>query len=250
MVATVYNIDQILVGKRLSVRGIRDDVSSNPNIRLPLLAGGLAVITVACCLLAHWEPRLPGDLRLTAMVQAHHSPTLDHVMQWVSRLSGGLSWYVAPPILVGGMAVWRLLGRFEAALVAACGPISLLNSVLKLAVDRPRPDPDLVRVVGTGGESSFPSGHAFLAILFWGFLGYLAYTRLRAPRLGALALFGSAVMILLVGFSRVYLGAHWPSDVLGGYIAGSTFLVILIWMEHRHSLRAKKGHDPASWADD
>ncbi len=122
------------------------------------------------------------------------------------------------------------------ALVVACGPISLLNSLLKLAVDRPRPGPDLVRAIGTAAESSFPSGHAFLAIVFWGFLAYLAYTHLKAPGLRPLALFISVAMILLVGASRVYLGAHWPSDVLGGYVAGSVCLVLLIWVERRRSL--------------
>lgn len=241
----MYNIAQMVAGKRLSLREIQDHVKSTRNMGLPLLALGLAILTVACCLLAHGEPRLPGDLRLTLLVQAHHGPALDLVMQWVSRLSGGLTWYIVPPILAGGIVVWLVLGRFEAALVVACGPISLLNSALKLAVDRPRPAPDLVRVVGTAGQSSFPSGHAFLAILFWGFLGYLACTHLKARHLKALALLVSAAMLLLVGVSRVYLGAHWPSDVLGGYVTGSLFLVILVWLERRRSSKRRSAPETA-----
>ena len=204
-----------------------------------LSIGGLAALAVVLCICAHWEPRFPGDLRLTLLIQSVDSETLDSIMEWVSRLTGG--WRAPVLIIAGSLATWRCLGRLEAGLVLMTGLSPPIYSSLKLVVNRPRPTPDLVRVFQAEPGNSFPSGHAFLAIVFWGLLAYFALTRLQRRSLRVLTLSGFLVIILLVGASRVYLGAHWPSDVLGGYVVGALLLTALVWLDRRWKPRLESG---------
>ncbi len=204
--------------------------------------GGLAILAAVLCICAHWEPRFPGDLRLTLLVQSIDSEALDTVMRWVSLLGGG--WRAPVLIIAGAVVTWRYLSKWKAGLVLMTWLSSPIDSVLKLVVDRPRPTPDLVHVFQTESGSSFPSGHAFLAMVFWGLLAYLALVRLQKRGLRVLVLSVSVVIILCVGASRVYLGAHWPSDVIGGYVVGALFLTGLIWLDGKWKPRAQTGgHD-------
>jgi len=105
---------------------------------------------------------------------------------------------------------------------------SLLDSPIKLVVNRPRPTDALVQVFSVENGSGFPSGHALFAAVVLGFLAYLAVTRLRRRSLRALSFAGLLMLIILTGVSRVYLGVHWPSDVVGGYLVGAVLLVALV----------------------
>ena len=193
--------------------------------------GGLAALAAVLCICAHWEPRFPGDLRLTLIIQSVDSETLGSIMEWVSHLTGG--WRAPVLIIAGSLATWRCLGKLEAVLVLMTGLSSPIYSSLKLVVNRPRPTPDLVRVFQAEPGNSFPSGHAFLAIVFWGLLAYFASTRLQRRSLRVVTLSGLLMIILLIGASRVYLGAHWPSDVLGGYVVGAVLLTALVWLDRK-----------------
>jgi undecaprenyl-diphosphatase len=112
----------------------------------------------------------------------------------------------------------------------------LLTAIVKGIVARPRPTPDLIAVYRAVSGYSFPSGHVLHYVVFFGALGYLGLRTLRRTpseqRWRRLALFGLLAvcsgLILLVGASRLFLGAHWPTDVLGGYVLGSAWLLLLI----------------------
>ncbi len=201
--------------------------------------GGLAILATILCICAHWEPRFPGDLRLTLLVQSIDSAALDSVMEWVSFLTG--DWPALVLAIAGGIVIWRCLGKWEAGLVLMTWLSSPIHSGLKLIVNRPRPTPDLVRVFQAEAGNSFPSGHAFFAMAFWGLLAYFACTRLQRRSLRWLALSGLVMIILLIGTSRVYLGAHWPSDVLGGYVIGTLLLAALIWLDRKWKPRLETG---------
>jgi undecaprenyl-diphosphatase len=194
-----------------------------------LVIGGLTILAAVLCACAHWEPRFPGDLRLTLLFQDIQSGTLDSIMAWVSDLTEG--WPAAGLIAAGSIATWCCLGKLKAGLVLMTGLSSPIYSGLKLIVDRPRPTPDLVRVFELEHGNSFPSGHAFFAIVFWGLLAYFAFTRWQRRGLRILLLSSAVLVILWIGASRVYLGVHWPSDVLGGYVTGAVFLTTLIWLD-------------------
>jgi len=110
--------------------------------------------------------------------------------------------------------------RLEALLVALLPAIGwILNSSFKVLVDRPRPGDDLL-----GGGMSFPSGHTTFTVILFGFLIYLA-PRLISSRRGAIAVqVFSLILILLMGISRMYLEAHWLSDILGSLLLGGIIL--------------------------
>ena len=74
-------------------------------------------------------------------------------------------------------------------------------------------------------DKSFPSGHTFFAVTVFGMLAYLAVTHLRSRYLKALTLAMALILVLWVGAARIYLDAHWMSDVIGGYIIAALVLM-------------------------
>jgi len=107
------------------------------------------------------------------------------------------------------------------------------NQLLKVSIGRPRPSDALVNVDGTFHFKSFPSGHVVFFVEFFGFLLFLALVLLKRGTLRHALVILSGFLIALVGVSRVYLGAHWPSDVLGAYLAGGIWLMLMIEVYRR-----------------
>ena len=170
---------------------------------------------------------------MTLWFQSADNQLLLTMMKAVSYAAGG--WRAA-------VIIWRYLGRLEAGFVVLSGMITPINDVFKSLIDRPRPAADLVSVlVATDGES-FPSGHTFFAIVVFGTLAYLAVTYQSGPKAKVLTFLVFWVFILLIGASRVYLGAHWLSDVIGGYVVGAPFLVALSWLYRVTKTRRKAGN--------
>lgn len=118
---------------------------------------------------------------------------------------------------------WRRAWRTAAYWLAAIGGASILNTVIKVALHRPRP----VEHLYTGWSAfSFPSGHSTVNMVLYGFLAFLIARALR-PTLRLPVAFAAATMAFLIAFSRLYLGAHWLSDVVGGMAFGMTWLAAL-----------------------
>ncbi|MBU9675059.1 phosphatase PAP2 family protein [Planococcus sp. CP5-4] len=121
--------------------------------------------------------------------------------------------------------------------LVAVGGGSLLTLLLKHFFSRERPSiNETIDAVGY----SFPSGHSMGSLIFYGFLIYLVIRTKQNPRLQWVSVFGLSVLIMLIGISRIYLGAHFPSDVIAGYIAGTIWLVLslvaLEWIQwHQRS---------------
>ncbi len=162
------------------------------------------------------------------LVHSLSAPGLDRVMLAATYTGSGYAYaLLAPPAL----ALLGYLGwRREAISLAAClGGAAFLNWALKHFFVRARPD--LFRVISETGYS-FPSGHAMVSLCFYGILAYIIGRRLpRRSRQLALYL-AAAGLVVLIGFSRIYLGVHYPSDVAAGYIAGGTWLafcISLLW---------------------
>ena len=140
-------------------------------------------------------------------------------------------------VVIIGILVWWRIGRLEAIMIPVGGLLTLVNTALKLAINRPRPSADLVHILSHEQGNGFPSGHAFFAIVILGLLAYFAFINLKNRTLRMVVLAGLIALILLIGTSRVYLGVHWPSDVIGGYLIGGVFLTALIWFHQTYKAR-------------
>lgn len=153
---------------------------------------------------------------------------------WFAWFMEAVSWPGFPPqsLWIVSLVVLPLLyfGYIWEGLSAglAAATAGLLNLLVKLVVQRPRPDSGLVEVIEQLASYSFPSGHVMFYTVFFGFLALLAFSFLHDSRLRTTLLLFCLSMILLVGPSRIYLGQHWASDVLGGYLLGSLWLVVVI----------------------
>jgi membrane-associated phospholipid phosphatase len=97
-------------------------------------------------------------------------------------------------------------------------------------VHRPRPGADIVNVLQQLNDFSFPSGHVLTYTAFFGFLFFLGYTLLKPSfaRTVLLAILGS--LVALIGISRIYVGDHWASDVIGAYLLGSLWLALSVYI--------------------
>ncbi len=133
------------------------------------------------------------------------------------------------------LALWLTRHRWQAvSLALSAGIGELLDTLAKRLVGRPRPSATLETVTHHLSDPSFPSGHVVFYCSYFGFLFGLAYLgRKRSPRLSRVAMILTAIPVLLVGLSRVYLGAHWPSDVLGGYLLSAAWLPLLFFAYRR-----------------
>jgi undecaprenyl-diphosphatase len=124
-------------------------------------------------------------------------------------------------------------------LLLSAGGGSALNRLFKHLVARPRPTLEYVRVSGEWANESFPSGHVTFYVCFFGFLFFAAYALLpRGSNVRRAACTLAALPVLLVGLSRVYLGAHWPSDTLGAYLFGGLWLAFSLDLYRRWKRRA------------
>lgn len=147
----------------------------------------------------------------------HHTPLLTIIARELTHLGTGT---VALTIVgVTALFLWQTEHKHSARLLlAAVAGSTLLSTVLKLYFSRPRPQVFEWQTVAV--SSSFPSGHAMTATVCYGTVAYLA-ARLQKHRWSrALTLGGAFVLILLICATRLYLGVHYPSDVLAGMIIG------------------------------
>lgn len=149
-------------------------------------------------------------------LQSFGSPAMDAFWKAVTWLGEEDFFLLAIPVVYwcveAGLAL-RLALLYFASVVVNTGAKDLFNT--------PRPTPQQVRMVLEGTGPAFPSGHTQASTVFWGFLA----TQVKKPWLSWLA----GILIVLVGVSRVYLGAHWPVDVLGGWGIGLVLVGLAVW---------------------
>lgn len=189
---------------------------------LGIIALGFIILT----LLISIFPKSVIDREFSEEIQEYQHPLLDLLMKAISAV--GVFPYSFIMIAVTALIFLLFKLRKEALFICFTGVSGVVSSSLKILINRPRPTENLVRIIEETKRQSFPSGHVLLYVLFFGFLTLLMYHLKIIPKsirifIGCLSLF----LIFTVPVSRVYLGAHWFSDVLGGFMLGMLCLLIL-----------------------
>ena len=200
---------------------------------------------VAFAYMASAHDRFPGEVAAASWVQSWRTSWLDTAMKAISpdhRL------VTAPLVVVVALALFLKGMRTESGLIVAATMVSFVTLViLKAAIARPRPPAERVRVIEEADGYSFPSGHVTHYVVFLGTLAFVLSTSVK-PGVNRWLIQGAVLAVLMViGLSRVYLGVHWPSDVLGGYAVGAVVAAgtIWVWLRWTGSTRPSARSDEA-----
>lgn len=184
----------------------------------------------AMAVIAVRQPLNSFDLQTAAWVQGFETENLTGLMVFFSTL-GSSKFTILIALLVMVILFFVLKHRRELLFLAASlGGAALMNKLLKLVFQRERPF--VHRLVEETGFS-FPSGHAMAAFALYGALAYLLWRHIR-PRWGRALLIGvSCFMVLMICVSRIYLGVHYPSDIIGALLASGLWLCVMIGIAGR-----------------
>jgi undecaprenyl-diphosphatase len=171
------------------------------------------------------DPLVRFDQTVATTLHERATPTLTAFFLVVTALGsletiGLLGLVVA--IIFGVRRKWLNLGTWLAALAGGL----VLNELLKELFARPRPYFEHPLVLET--SYSFPSGHATMSLIVYGMLAYFCVLAIRTWRARTAVVFGASLLVLLIGFSRIYLGVHYFSDVVAGFASGGIWLSALI----------------------
>lgn len=196
------------------------------------------------------------DSTIINFLKTIETDRLDSIMILITEL--GSVWVITTMCIAVILLLWmkaKDTWGIITFIVANAGG-AFLTKILKEHYDRGRPsiNPEIDAV-----GFSFPSGHSMGSLIFYGFVIYLLLRSRRSIRIKTLLTLLAGIAVFLIGLSRVYLGAHFPSDVLAGYLAGVVWVMLCIlvleWMEWQtnypirpfNSIRhffAKRFHEP------
>jgi membrane-associated phospholipid phosphatase len=197
------------------------------NLNSALLLPGAFLMAAAALFIFGWlaEEMLEGDTQrfdslVRATVHQHATPGLTRLMMGFSFLGSAATVSVLGVVLLSAFLYFRQV-RLAALLGITMIGMAALDFVLKLAFHRPRP----VAFFGPSPSSySFPSGHSFGALCFYGVLAGIFAARVHGKAAKSFIWIVAAVLIAMIGLSRIYLGVHYPSDVIAGYCAGAVWV--------------------------
>lgn len=196
-------------------------------------------VAVGALVLFTWiaEEMLEGDtarfdMAVRMWVHGFASPAMTSVMRFITDLgSPGLAVVAVISIGIFLAKGWK---RGAVWIVVSLAGASLLSVALKYGFHRPRPVP----FFGVAPHSySFPSGHSLFSFCFYGVLAGLIAARVKSIWLRVLVWSLAAVLVLTIGISRIYLGVHYPSDVVAGYLAAAVWVSSLVIADRVHKTR-------------
>jgi len=193
---------------------------------------------------------------IAMMVGSDSQRVIDFDHKWIGRIQGQeapgwtaaaetLSWIGSTKVVIALILILLLFLlyiprlRWEPLLVlCATGGSALINILLKNLFQRERPD---INRLAEESSYSFPSGHSMGAFALYGILAYLLWRMIRPMSIRIISLILCILLTLTIGLSRIYLGVHYPSDVIGGYVASGAWLALTIgvfeYWRHRKQRR-------------
>ncbi len=188
----------------------------------------LLLCGIAISLAAYFFGVFRFDMRVAFALRGEDDPAFAALMTSVSFLGDG--W--VPVILVFAVAGICAVRKkwIEAAFVIATLSSGIVAGVIKILVSRPRPPAFTLEpndIFQSFNQYAYPSGHVMFFVVFFGFAGFLSWKFLEGW-IRWITVSVCAILIVLIGPSRIYLGVHWVSDVIGSYVIGTFWLIILV----------------------
>jgi undecaprenyl-diphosphatase len=183
---------------------------------------------------------IQADLRIINLVQIFRSLSFNSFMLFVTNLGEGQVVFLGV-VIAGVILAMFKYWRYLITLIMSVLGGEIFVWAIKNIFERPRPP--LVNALLPESGYSFPSGHAFVALSFYGLIIYFFYREFKSRILKAMAVVSGLLIILAIGFSRIYLGVHWPSDVLASYVSSAAWLTALITtleIRRKFSLKEKE----------
>ena len=200
-----------------------DQASTRVDLGRALLATGLiSLLGFLVLTVSVMQRHLDGvdHLARSAVHQSRH-PALQGFMEQASFLGGEPGQMAV--VVIGAVLLWPRRRRWALALPLVVAGAGLVQYLGKWAVDRPRPN------LAPWG---FPSAHVLSLVVLCGYLAYVVCLMSTRARWQHLAIGAACGVVGTVAYSRMYLDAHWLSDVLGGFTAGLAYLLAAIWAIH------------------
>ncbi len=211
----------------------RPVTSSTVAVAMALIA---AILGVALGFVAAGENVLPGDVPVADAVQQPDG-SLFEVLARIGNTIGSTLWAAAAILLA--IAVAAILRAWpEVIYLVTLLILRLLGTLLKPLFNSPRPTDDLVLITGTHDGTGYPSGHAFTAATMALGLAVLAWRHIPSRATAITMVTFLTLLMVLIGWARIWTGAHWPSDVLGGFAFGVAVVAVGVAVFNRQTCEA------------
>jgi membrane-associated phospholipid phosphatase len=195
-----------------------------------------AIMGVVLGMVAAGDNVLPGDIPVADAVQQLDG-SLFEVLARIGNSIGSTLWAAAAILLA--ITVAAILRAWpEIIYLVTLLVLRLLGTLLKPLFNSPRPTDDLVLITGTHDGTGFPSGHAFTAATMALGLAVLAWRHIPSRAMAGMTVTFLMVLIGLIGWARIWTGAHWPSDVLGGFAFGVAVVAVGVVVLNRQTCEA------------
>ena len=210
-----------------------------PERRKKIMAIVIIIISVGFLALSVFIAHFPTTLldeHFSRKVQSFQNPTLSTVMEQISWFG----YFPGSIIMVALGALVFLLFKYkrEALFMLFTALAGVVSTVFKIMVNRPRPSEPLVHVFKKAAQQSFPSGHVLFYVVYFGMLTMLMIQLKDIPKfIRVIVSVISLFLIFTIPFSRIYLGAHWFTDVIGGALLGVVCLYTLSYFYERKATK-------------
>lgn len=200
------------------------------NMLIVILLGSISVILFSilfldmCFGITNNPYILQLDKKILVLLISYRNPLITNVMKFITYTGNAKFYFIIMPIFIIFYVYKKQHLEISVLTISLLGG-HYINQFLKNYFGRIRPT-DYSIIIQEG--FSFPSGHAMVSICFYGMLAYIITRNIKSKKRRIFLISTLIFYTLLIGFSRIYLGVHWPSDVIGGYIIGMAWLYACI----------------------
>ncbi len=203
-----------------------------------VLGSVVAAALVAITALTYSNTVIDFDTFAVGWLAQMRTPFLTQFFSWITLLGNA---YVVAGITI--IVVAALLVRTRTRSAAAAVAVSVIGAgitdlIMKFGIERARPLSPIALI--HEATSSFPSGHATAAVALYGFLGFLLYQNAHTQKQKRGIALATGIIIAAIGMSRLYLGVHYPTDIVAGYLLGALWVVVGIRIDENKYLFFKK----------